>query len=145
MVYVFNIRIQINDDITFGDIKGFPKIFPLALVLFQLGEYIIGQIHIGPICLCNFNGIVFRPGIHNDNLIKDGVPNHEFGFHDQDFFADGFFLIQSRETQRDGKVLSLLCRHQATEILEFGIMKCIGYEPIIVHRRFHCLWPLKRR
>ena len=46
---IFDIRIQINDDIAMGDIKRFPEVFAFAFKLFQVWQNFGGIIYIGAV------------------------------------------------------------------------------------------------
>ena len=53
-------------------------------------------------------------------IIEKRVMRHGVRFHDDDLLGDRLFLVQGGQTQGDGKPFTLLLRHQAIEILEFG-------------------------
>ena len=117
VVNIFNVGIQIDNDVPISDIQGLPEIFPFAFELFKSGEYLIRFIDVRSECIRNFNGVVGGTGIDHDDFIQQRITSDQFRFHDDDFFRNGFFFIQCRQAQGYGDVFPFLFFNQSADSL----------------------------
>ena len=50
------------------------------------------------------------------------MAGHQFRFHDDDLFCDGFFFIERRQTQGNGHAFCLFGCHETAEVLKIGAL-----------------------
>lgn len=124
-----DVGIDVGDDVAGELVDGFPEVFAFAAFEASGGHDVAGVVEFGAEGLGDFAGFVVGAGVDDGDFVDEGEAVHEFGFQDDDDFADGGFFVEGGDAEGDFLAEFFLLFAEGFEVSEVGVVVGVGFEP----------------
>lgn len=122
---VGDIRIEVADDVSAGDVEGFPEVFAFAGVGSGFRGDFGGEVGGGSGVAGDFEGVVGGVGVNNEEFVDEGVFFDEVLADDFDDGADGGGFVKGGDA--DGDFLGFFEGDEVGDVGELGVVEGLGH------------------
>ena len=126
---VGNVGVDVGDDVAGELVNRFPEVFAFASLESGGGHDVSRVVKFSAKGFGDFAGVVGGTGVDDCDFVDERVAIHELALQDDDHFADGGFLVESGDAERNFLTALFLFFAKSFEVGEVGVVVGVGFEP----------------